>query len=71
MNGYSVENLLVGKYYVSYRDITRKGIIKEAVRRDDCLLADKVFSVRVTPSDEVLALNGFQDFWATVWIAED
>lgn len=71
MNGYSVENLLVGKYYASYRDITRKGIIKEAVRRDDCLLADKVFSVRVTPSDEVLALNGFQDFWATVWIAED
>lgn len=71
MIGYSVENLLVGKFYASARDITRKGIIKEAVRRENCLEADKVYSVRVTPSDELLAVNGFQDFWATVWIAED
>ena len=64
MRGYSLSDLLIGKYYASSTDRTRVGIIKEAVRREDCLDADYVYSVRVRREN---ILDG--DFWATVIIA--
>ena len=65
MRGYSLSDLLVGKFYQSSSDRFRNGIIKEAVRREDCLDADYVFAVRVRNQDTL------DEFWATVWVATE
>ena len=60
---YSVDNLLVGKYY---RSISRhdEGIINYAEKRDAIWYGENMqaYAIRVSPT------RGINDFWATVAI---
>ena len=60
---YSVDNLLVGKYY---RSISRhdEGIINYAEKRGGIWYGENLeaYAIRVTPT------RGINDFWATVAI---
>lgn len=64
MRGYSLSELLVGKFYKSPTKSWKNGIIVEAVRRDEFMSADNCFSVRVRPES-----GRDEDFWATVWVS--
>jgi hypothetical protein len=63
MIGYSLDDLLVGKFYRSATKSWKSGIIVEAVRRPYAVAADNCFSVRVRPES-----GRHDEFWATVFV---
>lgn len=66
-----ISEALEGKYIKSYRNL-RRGIIQEAVLRDDVLTLENVFaySVRVRP-DFIVGQLPKDDFWTTIYVALD
>ena len=61
MYGFTIGELLVGKYYRTSRTRDLDGIIVEAVKREDT-----VYAVRVREQQ-----SPWSEFWATVWIADE
>lgn len=66
IQGYSVEEILIGTYYrSSVRPRFNDGLIVEAVKRDDVYLSGaEAYAVRVRPTYNGQML--FEDFWATI-----
>ena len=66
MYGFTIEELLQGKYYRTSRKRDRDGIIVEAVKREDVFFADNAYAIRVREQQ-----SPWGEFWATVFIAEN
>jgi hypothetical protein len=67
IQGYSVEEILIGTYYRSSVRPLNDGLIVEAVKRDDVWLnGAEAYAVRVRPTYNGRML--FNDFWATIGV---
>lgn len=68
MRGYYISDILLDTHYRGSRG---EGVIVEAHKRDDVLSADNAYAVRVQRRDHFTGTTFGNDFWATIFIAEE